>query len=189
MSPRPVSQGLRRRPSRSGPATIAALVLLAGATTVAWAAISRLVTGTWPAFTDAARDAVSPLAWDSPAVWAAAILLVLLGLALLLAAILPGRHTTARLVGPGGGDARSAEAVISRRGLARISAAHVDQTDGVDSSSIRASAKKVEVLVKTPLRDAGELPGDLRDSLARKLRSLGLEPVPKVVVRVRTSND
>ncbi|MHA7276513.1 DUF6286 domain-containing protein [Arthrobacter sp. Hz1] len=189
MSPKPASQSLRRRSSRSLPATITAAVLLGLAAAAVWIGISRLVTGSWPAFLSPLREGLSTLTWNSPAVWMAAIVFLILGIVLLGAALLPGRHTTARLSGPAGSDPRSSETVISRRGLTKITSAHLDQADGVDSTSVRATAKKIDVIVRTPLHDSGDLSDRLRDSLTRKLERIGLDPIPKVVVRVRTSED
>ncbi|MHA7156306.1 DUF6286 domain-containing protein [Arthrobacter sp. TMN-50] len=189
MSPKPASQALRRRSSRSLPATITAVVLLSLAAAAVWVGISRLVTGSWPPFLSTLREGLSTLTWNSPAIWAAATLLLLLGIVLLGAAVLPGKHTTVRLLGPAGADLRFSETVITRRGLTKITAAHLDQADGVDSTSVRATAKKIDVVVRTPLHNSGDLSKRLRESLTRKLERIGLDPVPTVVVRVRNSED
>ena len=97
MSKNSRSQRLRRRSSRSVPATITALVLLALAVALAWLGISRLVTGSWPGFMSSVGDSLAGLTWNSPAVWGASVVLALIGLILLLAAILPGKHTAIRI--------------------------------------------------------------------------------------------
>jgi hypothetical protein len=188
MSPRVRSQPLRRRTSRTVPAIITSVVLLAVAVAGAWIGINRLLTGTWPSFLAPIRQTLSSLTWASPAVWTAAVILTLVGLVLFLAAILPGNHTTLRLREPAGTDARSAETVISRRGLAKIASAHLGQADGVDSASVIATARKVTADVRTPLRNAPELKDKLTRSVERKFDNIGVDPAPRVMVRVRTSS-
>ncbi|WP_434993645.1 DUF6286 domain-containing protein [Arthrobacter sp. Ld5] len=154
-----------------------------------WAGITRIVTGTWPEVLNSGREASAALTWNSPAVVTAAIMATLLGLILLLAALLPGPHSTVRLNGPDGRRAGNSEAVLTRRGLSRIAAAHIDRTDGVDRSSVTTTARRMEVSVRTPLHDAGDLGNRLEASLTTKLDDLGITPKPVVRVRVGTTND
>ncbi|WP_026549662.1 DUF6286 domain-containing protein [Arthrobacter sp. Br18] len=189
MSPKPTSPALRRRSSRSLPATIIAILLLTTAALAVWIGVTRITTAEWPPFLASIREDVASLAWDSPALWTTAIILILIGLVLLLTAILPGKHNTARIQGPDSADEHFSETAMSRRGVARLAVAHVDQTDGVDSSTVKATAKKVDVHVRTPLHDAGNLSEQLTSSLTRKLQDVGLNPTPKVSVRVRATND
>ena len=46
------STTLRRRPARTVPATITALLLLALGAGLVWAAVQRLVQGSWPTFAE-----------------------------------------------------------------------------------------------------------------------------------------
>ncbi|RJT75118.1 hypothetical protein D6T63_18200 [Arthrobacter cheniae] len=183
------SQSLHRRSSRSLPATLTALVLLAAAVACAWIGITRITTGTWPDFLRSGREATASLTWNSPAVITAAILLALLGLTLLLAALLPGQHSTIRLNEPDNRRAGTSEAVLTRRGLSKIAAAHIDRTDGVDRSSVTTTAKRMDVNVRTPLHDAGDLSNRLEAALTTKMHDLGVTPKPVIQVRVRTTND
>lgn len=182
------SQSLRRRSSRSVPATITAVILLVVCIAVAWAAINRLLSGSWPSFLAPAGEFLSGQTWASPAVWAAAIIVALTGLILFLAAILPGKHTAIRLTGPDGADSKVTETVISRRGLAKLASSHLDQADGVDSASVTATAKKVTATVSTPLHNAPELAGKLTRSLERKFDQIGVDPAPRVTVKVMTTS-
>ena len=50
------STSLRRRPARTVPATIAAVVLLALGVGLVWAAVQRLAQGSWPTFADQYRS-------------------------------------------------------------------------------------------------------------------------------------
>lgn len=180
---------LHRRSSRSLPATLTALVLLATAVAGAWIGITRIMTGTWPEFLRSGREASAYLTWSSPAVITAAIIMALLGLILLLAALLPGQHSTIRLDEPENRRAGNSEAVLTRRGLSKIAAAHIDRTDGVDRSSVTTTAKRMDVSVRTPLHYAGDLSNRLEASLNTKMHDLGVTPKPAIKVRVRTTND
>lgn len=189
MSHPSTSQSLHRRSSRSLPATLTALVLLAVSVAGAWIGITRITTGSWPGFLGAAREGLAPLAWNSPQVVAAAIILSALGLILLLAGILPGQRGTIRLVEPENRRGGTSEAVVTLRGLSRIAAAHIDRTDGVDRSSVSTTATRMDVEVRTPLHDAGDLADRLKASLGTKMQELGVTPQPVITVRVRTTND
>ncbi|KNC18853.1 hypothetical protein AC792_09670 [Arthrobacter sp. RIT-PI-e] len=186
MSPTQQSQALRRRSSRSVPATILAALLLALAVVGAWAGISRLLTGSWPSFLAPIRQTLAEQSWNSPALWVVTIVLVVIGVILLLAAILPGQHTTIRLTNPEGTSTDIAETVISRRGLAKLASSHLDEADGVDSASVRATARKVTAVVRTPLYDTTGFSDKLTRSLERKFEQTGVDPAPRVHVQVRT---
>lgn len=186
MSGKPVSKSLHRRSSRTLPAVFTSLVLLILAGLAAWGAVAYLAGGSWPAFLAATDAGVSGITWNNPGLWAAAIVVLIAGLVLLFAAILPGQHTAARITGAT--STGLTETVITRRGLARLAAAHADQTDGVESSSATATGKSVAVVVSTSLHEPGSLSRDIKDSLDRKFRDVGLTPAPRVSVRVRTSN-
>lgn len=183
------SPSLHRRSSRSLPATLTALVLLLTAVAGAWIGITRITTGTWPEFLRSGREASTYLTWSSPAVITAAIIMALLGLILLLAALLPGQHSTIRLDEPENRRVGNSEAVLTRRGLSKIAAAHIDRTDGVDRSSVTTTAKRMDVSVRTPLHDAGDLSNRLEASLNTKMHDLGVIPKLAIKVRVRTTND
>ncbi|WP_146067396.1 DUF6286 domain-containing protein [Arthrobacter sp. SX1312] len=183
------TQSLHRRSSRSLPATLTALVLLSAAVAGAWMGITRIATGSWPDFLRSGREASASLTWNSPTVITASIIAALLGLILLLAALLPGRHSTVRLNEPDGRRAGNSEAVLTRRGLSKIAAAHVDRMDGVDRSSVTTTAKRMDVSVRTPLHDAGDLGNRLQASLDTRMDDLGITPKPVIRVRVGTTND
>lgn len=188
MSKKPVSQPLWRRSSRSIPAIITALILLTLAVLSIWASIAYLVKGSWPTFISEASNALTSLNWNSPGTWAASVGVALLGLFLLLAGVVPGPRTTVRIDSPERSNDSITETVMSRRGLARMAGARVDQTDGVVSSSIKATATAVDVQAATNLRRPRELSAELKQSLTRECQAMGLSPVPEVRVSVRTAN-
>ncbi len=182
------STSLRRRPARTVPATIAAVVLLALGVGLVWAAVQRLAQGSWPTFADRTGAWVAALAWGSVWVLLISISVVVLGLILLVAAIKPG-PPTAMAVDSGSsadGAGASTEVVMTRRSVARLATARAGQVDGVDSVSSVVGARKITVVVKTPSRQLGEIEQQVRDRVTDALQSAGLAPMPAVVVRVRT---
>lgn len=187
MSKKPVSQSLRRRSSRALPAAIAALVLLTAAVLAIWGSVAYLTTGMWPAFLSGPNDLASSLTWNAPLVWVASGAALLLGVALLLASLLPGKHTSIRIGGTEDNNQALSESVLSRQGLARLTGALVDQTDGIRSSSVAATARVVKVNAKSTLHDAGTLSTELKAMLTEEFQSMGLSPVPRVRVNVRPS--
>lgn len=187
MSKKPVSQSLRRRSSRALPATLAALVLLAAAVIAIWVSVAYLATGMWPAFLSGPNDLAASLTWNAPLIWVASGVALLLGVILLLASLLPGKHTAIRIGGTEEVNEGLSESVISRQGLARLTGALVDQTDGIKSSSIAATARVVKVNARSTLHDAGSLSSDLKTMLTQEFQSMGLTPVPRVRVTVRPS--
>ena len=87
------STALRRRPARTVPATITAVVLLALGVGLVWAAVQRLVQGSWPTFADQTGAWVAALSWGTVWVLVISIAVAVLGLILLVAAIKPGPPT------------------------------------------------------------------------------------------------
>ncbi|MBE0009636.1 MULTISPECIES: DUF6286 domain-containing protein [unclassified Arthrobacter] len=186
MSKKPVSQSLRRRSSRALPATVAALVLLAAAVVAVWGSVGYLTTGRWPAFLSGPSDLAASLTWNAPLIWVASGVALVLGVVLLLASLLPGKHTAIRIGGTQDNNDLS-ESVISRQGLARLTGALVDQTDGIRSSSVGATARVVKVDAKSTLHDTGSSSTELKAMLTQEFQSMGLTPVPRVRVNVRPS--
>lgn len=181
------SRQLRRRPSRTVPATVVALVILALGVLTAIASTSRLVSGSWPATVSSAAAAVAPLAWASTAVLASGAVVALLGLVLLVAGVKLGSSRTATLTAGGVGDAvGGTEFVISTRSLARMAAARADQVDGVDKVSASASARRVELQVTTTSEHVDEIRRQVTEGVTERLAATGVQPVPRVRATVRT---
>ena len=98
-----LSSRLRRRPSRTVPAIVVGIVLLAASVALAWASIARLIDGTWSTLLLGPRDWLVGLHWDDPSLWIIGIVAVVVGVVLLLCALIPGafsaltvRNATAR---------------------------------------------------------------------------------------------
>ena len=137
------SRRLRHRPSRVVAASIVAVVLLAIGVLGAVAAIGRLVTGSWDPAVTGPAGAVATQTWGSPAILAAAIVVLVLGLLLVIAGLKPGAYRSAQLRGPSGQGIEQTDYVISNGAIARLAAGRADAVDGVDKVSASADRKSV----------------------------------------------
>ena len=182
------STALRRRPARTVPATITALVLLALGAGLVWAAVQRLVQGSWPTFAEQPAAWAAAWTWGSFAVLVLSVAVTVIGLVLLVAAIKPGPPTAMVLDHGSADDAAgtSTEVVMTRRSVAKLATARAGQIDGIDSVSSVAGARRVTVTVKTPSQQLGEIEQQVRDRVTGALQSAGLSPMPTVLVRART---
>jgi hypothetical protein len=153
-------------------------------------AIARLVNEAWPVFLAGPRDWLTGLAWGSPAVWTAAVVMVLIGLVLLLAAVVPGPFNALPLRSPGAGPAPSRaagqEIVMSRRAVARLASSYCRHLDGVASASATATARRVHLSVTTPLHETDELRTRITGGVRDRLNMVGLDPAPRVTATVRS---
>ncbi|WP_427006119.1 DUF6286 domain-containing protein [Pseudarthrobacter sp. H2] len=184
------STPLRHRPSRAVPALILGTLLLAAGVALVWAAVARLVTGSWPVYLAGPRDWLAGLTWNDPGVWAVGAAAAVVGVVLLAAALVPGRFNALRLQAPGDGGqtpvAGGQEIVMTRRAVARYAAAHCEYVDGVGSASATASARAVHLNVTTALHETGELRGRVIAVVRERLAGTGLNPVPKVTASIRS---
>lgn len=181
---------LRHRPSRAVPALILGTLLLAAGMALAWAALARLATGSWPVFLAGPRDWLTGLTWNDPGVWAVGAAAAVVGLVLLAAAMIPGRFNALRLRAPEDEEqvpvAGTQEIVMTRRAVARYAAAHCEYVDGVGSASATASARAVHLNVTTALHETRELRGRVIAEVRAQLAGAGLNPVPKITASVRS---
>ncbi|MFC3298414.1 hypothetical protein FJV46_02220 [Arthrobacter agilis] len=179
-------QDLRRRPSRTVPATLTSLVLVLVGAALAWTGIAGLGGDTSPA--EGSLAAASGLTWGSTAVSVIVGALLLAGLVLLLAALLPGRRTllTAGTTWDG---TEGTTTVISRSAVERLAAARACGIDGVSSAGSRLRGSRLRVSITTHLRSTA----DLQDAVGRAVQSsvddLGLMPAPRVGTHARTEHD
>lgn len=182
------STSLRHRPSRSIPAVIVSLVLIAIAAVLLWVGISRLAVGTWPAWlSDLARQ-IAAWSWGSVATLATMIVLAVVGLVVLLTAILPGAHN-AVTIRPGAHDgppAGETDVVMGRRAIARLATAQADLVDGVDSVSASVSPSTVHLAIATSSNQTDTVRSAVTAQVSDRLRAVGLQPVPRVVAQVRS---
>lgn len=191
------STRLRHRPSRTIPALIVAILLLATAVALAWLAVARLVDGTWSTILQGPRDWLAGLRWDSPSIWGIGVAAGVLGLVLLLCAVIPGAFSaltvrnTAREAADSDNDKEPGvyqrETVMTRRAVAHLARAQCVQIDGVATASATASNKRVHLKVKTSLRETRDLRTRVTDAVRERLDTIGLDPVPRVSATIETT--
>ena len=180
------SRKLMRRPSRTLPATIVALVLLVLGVVTTVVAVSRLATEDWPRPVNDLAGELTGMSWGSTVVIVAAVVLMLLGVLLLVAGLSPGGLRAARLEAPDGDSVEVSDYVISTRGLARLAAARADTVDGVEGVSASATGRRVAVRVTTASEQTDEIRTRVQQAVTDALSGAGVSPAPKVSTTVRT---
>lgn len=182
------SRSLRRRPSRSIPASVVSLVILGVSVGLAWVAIARMMNGTWPTFLEPLRTWLGSARWDDGAVWAVGILMAVAGIVLLLCALIPGAYSVLRVDAPSSrgaiGSGGTQEIVIARRAVANLARSESEAIDGVEKATASAGDTRVHVSVTTPLRDPGAMRQQIVEAVSTRLRESGINPVPKVSATV-----
>jgi hypothetical protein len=180
------SRRLRRRPSRTVPASIVAVVLLALGVLTAIAAIARLVTGTWPGQITRPAGGVAAQTWGSSFVLGAAVLALVLGLVLLVAGLKPGGYRSSHLRGPVGGPVEQTDYVITNAAVARLAAASADLVDGVDKVSASADSRRVHLRLTTSSEQTAQIRDRVVRGVTETLAATGLDPAPRVSAAIST---
>ncbi|WP_370964484.1 DUF6286 domain-containing protein [Amycolatopsis sp. cg9] len=169
---------MKRRPRRSVPAVLTAVVVLAACVLVAVVAIQTIVgERPWISFGSVA-SALHDLRWTDAVPAVAGGVVALLGLVLVLGAVLPGALTVLPLGGPF--DAGAARG--SYRSTLRAAAASVD---GVSGAAVKVGARRVKVRVKTARTRPDGLADAVRAAVGHRLDQIGPATRPAVSVRVR----
>jgi hypothetical protein len=171
---------VNRRPRRSRPAVLAGLVLLAACVLVATDAI-QIVVKRHPMLTYAtlAHD-LHRLHWNGLATEITAIVLLAIGLILLLAACLPGRHVVLAL---DEGDSLPPSG-LSRHGLRTMLRAAAADVDGVTTAKLTLRRKVAAASVHSA-GPPGTLAEDVRRALDQRLDQIA--PARRHTLRVRAS--
>lgn len=180
------SRRLRRRPSRTVPAVIVSVVLLALGVLIAIVAIARLVNGAWPTQVTGPSRTISSATWGSTAVLALGAVLAALGLVLLIAGVKLGAFRTAQLAAPAGGAINHTDYVISTRAMARLAAAAADTVDGVDRVSASASSRRVHLQITSSSEHIQDIRERVRHRVVQTLTDAGVQPAPRVTTAART---
>lgn len=179
---------LRRRPSRTVPASIVAAVITALGVLVVIAAISRLVTGTWPSQVSAPAGSVAGQTLGSTLAVVATAVALVLGAVLLVAGVKPGGFRSAQLNGPEGEPAEQTDYVITNTAIARLAAAEADRVDGVDKVGASVAGRRVRLRVTTTSEQADEIRGRVVRQVSDTLTAAGLDPAPRVSATVTTKD-
>lgn len=180
------STPLRRRPSRTVPATIVAVLMLAVGALTAVAAIAQLVNGSWPSQVTGVASTAAKVTWGSTTAITAGAGILVVGLILLIAGLKRGGFSVARLDTSIPGAVAERDYVISNRAMARIATAHADTVDGVDKVSASASGRRVHLSVNTTSEQTAEISQRVVAAVTNALVASSVQPQPRVTASVRT---
>ncbi len=172
-----------RRPRRTVPAVLVAVLLLAVAVLVTWSS-AQVLLGQQPIvpFADLAA-ALAALTPADPPVLAAAALSAVAGLVLVVVAVVPGAPTVLALATPAEPASRLAAGVTRRSLIHTLSRAAA--VDGVDAARVRLDRRRVVVTARTPYRTAQpDLADQVRDAVTARLADVGLARPVTVAVRL-----
>ena len=182
------SSSLRRRPSRTVPATVLALLLTAAGVALVWAGVARLATGQWPSWVSDAHAWALGHSWSDVVVVVVSIAIAVVGLLLLLAALVPGRPNAFDLRPPDSTHTpRDTEVVMTRQAVAKLASAQAALVEGVTSVSTTVSSDRVQIAVTTPSAQSAEVAAAVAGSVSGALTAAGLDPVPAVRATGRTT--
>ena len=175
---------LIRRPSRSTPSVILALLLLTAGGLGAWLTGHRIVTGTWPDRTVTTLDTIGSTALDSAAVITAAGIAAVCGLAMILAALWPGPPERVALLP----DTVPGQTAVRRRDLASLVRNQVEQIGGVHSATVTTRRSRVDVVVRTVLDDLDPVQEAARKTTDEALETLQPAGIRRSRVRIKRTS-
>lgn len=186
------STPLRHRPNRTIPAFLVGLLMLATGVALVWLTILRLANGYWPPGLREALNGLAVPSWNDPWTWGIGAVLVVAGVVLVLCAVLPGGFGALKIKSAGGSIADdlppgAREIVMTRRAVAHLAKAQCLDLDGVVSASATATAKHVQLHIRTPLHAHGDLGKRAAQRVRIRLESAGVEPVPRVSATVTST--
>ena len=175
-----------RRPRRTAPATVVALVLFAVCAGVAVAIVQSLLGGTPFLGLEQLLGVTAAQRWNSATMIAVAVVVAVVGLLLFAVAVRPGRPVVlplAVLETPDGGP--GADAGVRRATLAKDLAAAVATVPGVSAVNVDASRGAVTARVRTAGTGASGVPDAVHERLTARLADIAPARMPRVRVRVQ----
>lgn len=172
--------GLVARPTRTIPAGLLAVVLLTLGGLGVWLLGTYLVDDAWPGAASGTLAHVSGTRLDALAVRVAAVVLAVLGLAMLLAAIIPGRPSRVRILD----DDIPGETALSRRDLAHRVQRRAEGVDGAHSSYVSFGRRSIDVHVETVVDDTAPVARAAGTAVDDALQELRPADVPRSRVRI-----
>lgn len=157
------------RPRRSWPAVITGLVILVVAVVAAAEVIAALAGSPLRLVpVEAATGYAAASTWSAPSVQIASAVLASIGLALIVIALAPGRGrwTALRTDDP------ALVVGLTRPALRRAVAAAAQGVSGVDEVYVAVRGNVIRLHVRTGMRDAVGLPGEVTAAVERRLEEL-----------------
>lgn len=174
---------LRTRPGRGTPVVMIGLLgVLAGAMGV-YLGTERLRNGHYPGDLIPSSGPVTTMDWSSTMGWVVAIVFVVLGVLLLLAAIIPGRANAVAL--PGASESGTREIVMPHADLEAYAASNAERLDGVSAAKAQLRGRALLVTVRSPLADGSLIRQPVAEAVQQRVGELALSPAPTVRVRVK----
>ena len=175
---------LIRRPSRSAPSVILALLLLAVGGLGAWLTGHRIVTGTWPDHAVTTLDSIGSTALGSAAMLTAAGIAAACALAMILAALWPGLPERVALLP----DAVPGQTAVRRHDLAALVRNQVEQIGGVHSATVTTRRSRVDVVVLSVLDDLEPVQEAARKKTDEALQTLQPVGITRSRVRIKRTS-
>ncbi|MGW8801154.1 DUF6286 domain-containing protein [Streptomyces sp. NPDC055775] len=173
---------MKRRPRRTIPATLTALVLLAACVLIAVVAI-QLIIGQSPLFGyRSVTDTLHSTQWRDTTTLIAGGAIALLGLLLLVAALLPGKPTVLPLTG-------DLDAGITRRSLRRDLQNTAANVDGVSRADLKLGRRTIVARIRTDRTNTAGLTDAVRAALDRRLDQVTPLIRPAVKIQLRATRN
>ncbi|MFJ4099435.1 DUF6286 domain-containing protein [Amycolatopsis japonica] len=171
---------MKRRPRRSTPAVLVALVVLAGCVLAAAVAVQTIIgEKPWISY-DAIASALHDLRWSDPLPAIAGGVVALLGLLLLVSAVVPGKPTVLPLEG-------GTDSGASRRSYRSTLRTAASTVDGVSAAKLKVKRRAIVSVVTTGRTNTAGLAGAVRAAIEHRLAQIGPAAVPAVRVRVKAT--
>ena len=174
-------QKLIRRPSRSVPSIILALLLLAAGGLGVWLLGHRIVSGTWPDRAATTLDAVGSATLGSAAVLITAGIVAVCGLVMIFMALWPGVPEHVEILP----DTVPGQTAVTRRDLAGLVRTQVEQIGGVHSAAVTTRRSRVDVVVLSVLDDLGPVLEAARKKTDEALETLQPAGITRSRVRIK----
>ena len=175
---------LIRRPSRSTPSVLLALLLLTAGGVGAWLTGHRIVTGSWPDRTVTTLGTIGSTALGSVAVLVAAGIAAACALAMILAALWPGLPERVTLLP----DTVPGQTAVRRRDLATLVRNQVEQIGGVHSATVTTRRSRVDVVVLSVLDDLEPVQEAARKKTDEALETLRPAGITRSRVRIKRTS-
>lgn len=179
----------RARPARVVPAVIVALILLALAVGLGWAAIAAIAAGSsgdsalssgFSGFTD-----LGAAQWGATAIIAVGAALLLLGLIFTIAGISPGAKRIIGYRAEAPEHTARFEVVLPTSALSNLAAAAADSVDGVSSVRAASNASSTNITFSTPVRDNDQIRTDVDAAVSQRFSQIAFDRTPTVKVRAQ----